>query len=485
MRLIIPIKNIKEGTFGGKADQIIKMKARGIRVPETWVISSHEVTDALKKKGLINETGEIFNLNNLKLFFDRNFDLELFFGLLEEIKDIKKQNRAIRRFVVRSSHEQEDGAEYSFSGLFHTELNLSGAVEIVMAILKCWRKSLDNSLNTYMGKEAGYISSPCSLILQEFIPSDAAGVVFRSGDKIYINANYGLAKSVVDGNTGCDSWIFHEHDRESVSRETNKSHAVFPVNSRINPLYGDVVCFGRLEGLVVDEYNNCDQVIRVTLPKNLKQSFCMDDNGIQRLICLCEQVSSVLGIPDYDIEWACQGEELVILQCRPLTRQVTGKKAVALEGAGLGLVKGEAAGYIYTVTDEESAKRFPKGGILGVKRLEGSAILAATKAAGCILESKSLLSHSAIIARELGIPAVGAVHLSDIKWNKLYYLNGETGEYRLIKEDDGLKFNRKEEEVICQDLEPEMITMLEELSLTVGGDFGRRLKCNARNGDEC
>lgn len=476
MRLIIPIENIKEGTFGGKADQIIRMKAGGIKVPETWVISSQVVTDALKKKGLINETGEICDQNSIESFFKRNFDLELFFCLLEEIKDIKKQNRVIRRFAVRSSHEQEDGAEYSFSGLFHTELNLLGAVEIVMAILKCWRKSLENGSNTYMGEKNGYVFSPCSLILQEFIPSDAAGVVFRSGDEIFINGNYGLAKSVVDGDAGCDSWIFHEHGRESVCKETNKSHAVIPVNSRINPLYGDVVCFGRLEGLVVDEYNNRDQVIRVTLPKELKHSFCMDDNEIQRLICLCEQVSLVLGIPDYDIEWACQGEEIVILQCRPLTRRVAGRKAIALEGGGLGLVKGEAAGYIYTVTDEESAKSFPKGSILGVKRLEGSAILAATKAAGCILESKSLLSHSAIIARELGIPAVGAAQLSDIKWNKLYYLNGETGEYRLIEEEDWLKFNREEKEAICHDLEPEITTMLDELSITVGGDFGRRLK---------
>ncbi len=50
-----------------------------------------------------------------------------------------------------------------------------------------------------------------------------------------------------------------------------------------------------------------------------------------------------------------------------------------------------------------------------------------------IIESKSPLSHSAIIARELGIPVVGNVDINSICNNERYYINGKTGEYKIVK----------------------------------------------------
>ena len=59
--------------------------------------------------------------------------------------------------------------------------------------------------------------------------------------------------------------------------------------------------------------------------------------------------------------------------------------------------------------------------------------MAANKAIGCITESKSPLSHSAIIARELGIPVVGNVDINSICNNERYYINGKTGGYKIVK----------------------------------------------------
>lgn len=156
----------------------------------------------------------------------------------------------------------------------------------------------------------------------------------------------------------------------------------------------------------------------------------MSETEIEKLLKVCESVSKILNIKNYDIEWTIDEKgNIYILQCRPITTKFEVGKMEQNENKkfGIGLVNGEVIGKVIRIIDENTAKKFEQGSILVTKRLSGYSLMAANKAIGCIIESKSPLSHSAIIARELGIPVVGNVDINSICNNERYYINGKTG----------------------------------------------------------
>lgn len=212
--------------------------------------------------------------------------------------------------------------------------------------------------------------------------------------------------------------------------------ADIPVTRRINPNVKDKINYQNYSDLVVSKFNNTDTTIKVDLPLSLSEKKVMSETEIEKLLKVCESVSKILNIKNYDIEWTIDEKgNIYILQCRPITTKFEVGKMEQNENKkfGIGLVNGEVIGKVIRIIDENTAKKFEQGSILVTKRLSGYSLMAANKAIGCIIESKSPLSHSAIIARELGIPVVGNVDINSICNNERYYINGKTGEYKIVK----------------------------------------------------
>lgn len=397
--------------------------------------------------------------------FFKQFPQKEYKKLYDIVSNFISRNKDIKRFAIRSSQLYEDGKNNSFSGLFYTKLNVGNVADIVNAIIACWTESYNIGVIEYSKRNNDFKAIPCSVIIQQFIFSNKAGVIFKLDDRIVLDSNFGLAKSIVDGDTGCDEWIVSNNNFKIIDYFNNKENINIPITRRVNPNKGDIINYQNYEDLVVKKFDNTSTVIQVELPNKLRKIKSMDKNEIMELINKCNEVSKILKIKNYDIEWTFDEKgELYILQCRPITTKFTVAHQIKKEkeSYGIGLVNGETSGIAFKVFDEKTAHEFKKGNILVTKRLAGSSLLAANKACGCMIESKSPLSHSAIIARELKIPVIGNINIDDIKNGELYYINGKTGEYRIQRGDKNKIQNIKSRKVKKIVLENEVKKILSE-----------------------
>ena len=373
------------------------------------------------------------NFEQVKKFFNE-IPHDVYVDLFSDVENFLKQNKDIKRYAVRSSQLYEDGNDNSFSGLFYTKLNLSHVSDIVNAIVKCWRESFNIGVIEYSKKNEKFKAIPCSVIIQQFIFSNKSGVIFKLEDNTVLDCNYGLAKSIVDGNTGCDEWIISNKTKKILDYSNNKEFINIPITKRINPAENEEIIYQNYNGLFPNEFNNTDNIIEVKLTNELKEKQTLNNDEIKDILDISEKISEILNIKYYDIEWTYDEKgNLYILQCRPLTRLFNTLKLdnTKVGEFGIGLVNGEAIGKAIKVYDSKTAMQFEDGCILVTKRLSGNTLIAASKAKGCMIESKSPLSHSAIIARELGIPVIGNVSIDAIIEGKTYYINGRTGEYKI------------------------------------------------------
>lgn len=443
------------------------MSYDGVAVPLTWVIRNNYPLSVLEKYRINLE-----KIEEVRRFFD-NFPNEEYRNMCFIVKEFLKENKTIKRYAIRSSQLYEDGKENSFSGLFYTELNVGNVANIVNAIIKCWKESFNIGVIEYSKKNSEFKAIPCSVIIQQFIFSNKSGVIFKLKNETILDSNYGLAKSIVDGDTGCDEWIISNRDNNIIEYLNNKEKINIPITQRINPSKGNKLNYQNYENLLVNDFNNTDTIIEVLLPTELKENKSLKTNEINELLEVCNNVSSVLKIENYDIEWTFdENGKIYILQCRPITSTFEAKNnnIEKIKEYGIGLVNGEVVGRVKKVCDEISAQNFQQGNILVTKRLAGSSLLAANKAIGCLIESKSPLSHSAIIARELGIPVVGNIDIDEIRDNEIYYINGKTGEYRLanneeyqIKKNETVEENVEMSEDIKQELLNDIYTFKQEI----------------------
>lgn len=442
--IIESIAHVKEFDFGNKANNVIRMFQENIRVPKSWVISHKYIMRQIEKYLAISLYEKVDDYSRIIEFFE-NYPIELYNELYQEVKKMANGFEKKVSLVVRSSHLLEDGDNYSFSGLFTTEINITKLNNIVEAIISCWRNCFSKSVLKYFYMSNNQQSIiPCAILIQEFIPSEVAGVMFKYGTNVCINSTWGMAKSIVDGSTGYDSWLL---DTEGVEKNyTNSKNEInMPVFALTNPREGEVLPFFLSENNVkVKEFSNSKNYICAQLIDSLRSAKSLNEVQIKELVNISAAVSKKLNIVDCDIEWAYSKNTLYMLQCRSITRRMLEPTLTSCDDF-LPLVGGSARGKCYFVSSESEAKVFPKGSILVAKRLTGSVLLAATKASGCILESKSPLSHSAIIARELGIPAVGAVDIKKIILGEDYEIDGEKGTIIRIKCDTKVKTNNVED----------------------------------------
>ncbi|MDD2731683.1 MAG: PEP/pyruvate-binding domain-containing protein [Candidatus Pacebacteria bacterium] len=223
----------------------------------------------------MNKGGKAESLMKLK---KADFNVPVFFicDPFENEKNIlSKKTRFLPRveyFAVRSSAKNEDSKKESMAGYYYSAVGVSGK-DIFKEFLK-----VKNSFN----KESG------SVIIQEFIPSDKAGVIFSQiGDNnIVINSNIGLCQTVVNGHA-CDEYIC-----DATGKIINKNI----------PKEKEVQVFE--DGNIVHEK-------RFTESLNIHE--------IRQLVSVAMKIQKLFKAPQ-DIEWCFRGDVLYILQSRPITR---------------------------------------------------------------------------------------------------------------------------------------------------------------------
>ncbi|MDQ1053879.1 pyruvate,water dikinase [Arthrobacter sp. SORGH_AS 212] len=313
-------------------------------------------------------------------------------------------------WAVRSSATAEDLPDASFAGQQETFLNIRGVDNVLLAIKDVFA-SLYNDRAIAYRVHHGFTHSEVALSagIQRMVRSDvgASGVMFtmdtESGfnDAVFITSSYGLGEAVVQGAVNPDEFYVHK-----------------PALAAGRPA---VLKRGLGEKAVQMIYTDSDEVGRtvdfVPVPTDLRRRFSLTDDEVQELARHALAIEAHYGRP-MDIEWGKDGVdgELYILQARPETvesRKASGtisrytlseRSAVLAEGRAIGQRIG--AGQVRVLTSIDQMASFQAGDVLVANMTDPDWEPIMKKAAAIVTDRGGRTCHAAIIARELGIPAV-------------------------------------------------------------------------------
>jgi pyruvate,water dikinase len=310
--------------------------------------------------------------------------------------------------AVRSSATAEDLPEASFAGQQETFLNVRGIDEVFARIREVFASLFNDRAIAYRVHHAfDHLQVALSAGVQRMVRSDlaASGVMFsldtESGfrDVVFITSSWGLGEMVVQGQVNPDEFYVWKHGLEkghhAVLRRALGSKAMRMV-------YSDAPG----ERVRVEDVAGADQ-----------RRFSLDDADVQELARYAVTIETHYGRP-MDIEWGKDGEDglLYILQARPETVEsrtsaqhverysLKQRGTVLAEGRSIGQRIG--AGPAKLVLDPSQMHRVEPGDVLVTDMTDPDWEPIMKRAAAIVTNRGGRTCHAAIIARELGIPAV-------------------------------------------------------------------------------
>ena len=344
------------------------------------------------------------------------------------------QDNAEASFAVRSSATAEDMPDASFAGQQETFLNVQG-IDAVMVAVKHVFASLFNDRAISYRVHQGYDHRGVALSagVQLMVRSDlaAAGVMFtidtESGfdQVVFITSAYGLGEMVVQGAVNPDEFYVHkptlQKGKPAIVRRTMGS-------KKIRMVYAESQEHGK-------------QVRIEDVEDDARNRFSLNDHEVEQLAHQALMIEQHYGRP-MDIEWAKDGHtgKLFIVQARPETvrsneqvmerYQLTGHSEVLTEGRAIGHRIG--AGPVKVIHDISEMNRIEPGDVLVTDMTDPDWEPIMKKASAIVTNRGGRTCHAAIIARELGIPAVvgcgdATEHLRDGQKVTVSCAEGDTG----------------------------------------------------------
>jgi len=312
--------------------------------------------------------------------------------------------------AVRSSATAEDLPEASFAGQQETFLNVRG-LENVLAALKHVFASLynDRAISYRVHKGFEHSAVALSAAVQRMVRSDvgSAGVLFtldtESGfrDVVFITASWGLGETVVQGAVNPDEFYVHKPMLRS---------GKFPVIRR--------GLGSKVQKMIFADDGAAGRSVRtVEVPESDRNRFCLSDEDVIELARAALRIEEHYQRP-MDVEWAKDGVDgkLYILQARPETvksrKSAEGQERYRLKRKSEVLASGRAighkigAGVVRVVKDASEMGRIKPGDIIVTDMTDPNWEPVMKRAAAIVTNRGGRTCHAAIIARELGIPAV-------------------------------------------------------------------------------
>ncbi|WP_299945190.1 phosphoenolpyruvate synthase [uncultured Microbulbifer sp.] len=312
--------------------------------------------------------------------------------------------------AVRSSATAEDLPDASFAGQQESFLNIRG-VESVLQAVKGVFASLYNDRAIAYREHTGYGNVGVALCagIQHMVRSEtgSAGVMFtldtESGfrDVIFITAAFGLGETVVQGAVNPDEFYLYkpalDAGRPAILRRNRGSKA-------IKMVYGERGEFGHSVQTVQVAQEDC-------------QRFSLNDEELTSLALQARKIEQHYGRP-MDIEWAKDGDsgKLFILQARPETvrsrDQGTSIERYSLQERGEVLCEGRAIGQrigtgrVRKLNSAKAMAEMQDGEVLVTDMTDPDWEPILKKAGAIVTNRGGRTCHAAILARELGIPAV-------------------------------------------------------------------------------
>ncbi|MGL6412859.1 phosphoenolpyruvate synthase [Aeromonas veronii] len=411
---------------GGKnaslGEMISNLSGAGVSVPGGFATTAFAFNEFLESSGL---NGKIYHLLD-------NLDVDDITALNRAGQQIRdwvieapfqpELEQAIRvayeklsagveaSFAVRSSATAEDMPDASFAGQQETFLNVRG-IDAVMTAVKHVFASLFNDRAISYRVHQGYDHKGVALSagVQRMVRSDlaASGVMFtldtESGfnDVVFITGAHGLGEMVVQGAVNPDEFYVHKPTlkggRPAVVRKTLGSKLIKMTYS--------------------DDAGHSRQVKIVDTDEAERSRFCITDEEVMALAKQALIIEQHYGRP-MDIEWAKDGQDgqLYIVQARPETvrsrQEANTLERFALKQAGKVLIEGRAIGHkigagpARVISSINQMDEVQPGDVLVTDMTDPDWEPIMKRASAIVTNRGGRTCHAAIIARELGIPAV-------------------------------------------------------------------------------
>jgi pyruvate,water dikinase len=431
--LVVPFEQLRMTdveTVGGKnaslGEMISQLAASNVRVPGGFATTAHAFRQFLAHGGLaqrIQARLEALNTEDVKALAEAGAEIR---GWVESTPFPADLEAAIRAefsrltagspeasFAVRSSATAEDLPDASFAGQQETFLNVVG-IEDVLHKMKEVFASLynDRAISYRVHKGFAHADVALSAGVQRMVRSDlgASGVMFtidtESGfqDVVFLTASYGLGETVVQGAVNPDEFYVHkptlEAGKQAIIRRNLGSKLI------------------KMEFASEQERQASGKLVRtVETASELRNRYCLVDADVMELARYALIIERHYGRP-MDIEWGKDGIDgrIYILQARPETvkSQQAGKaeQRYKLKGVGTLLAEGRAIGQkigtgpVRIVRSTADMDIVQPGDVLVTDMTDPNWEPVMKRASAIVTNRGGRTCHAAIIARELGIPAV-------------------------------------------------------------------------------
>ncbi len=430
--LVVPFENLRMSdveAVGGKnasLGEMISQLPQGVRVPTGFATTAHAFRQFLAHDGLaerIRKRLESLNTDDVRALAAAGAEIRGWLEAQPFPADLEREIRAAfetlsagspqASFAVRSSATAEDLPDASFAGQQETFLNVVG-IEDVLHKMKEVFASLynDRAISYRVHKGFAHADVALSAGVQRMVRSDlgAAGVMFtidtESGfsDVVFITSSYGLGETVVQGAVNPDEFYVHKpmlrEGKRAVIRRNLGSKLIQMVFSGAD----EKAATGKL-------------VKTVDVPLEQRNRYSLTDAEVEQLAKYALVIEQHYG-RQMDIEWGKDGTDgqLYILQARPETvkSQQAGKaeKRYKLKGKGSVLAEGRAIGQkigtgpVRLVHSIAEMDKVQAGDVLVTDMTDPNWEPVMKRASAIVTNRGGRTCHAAIIARELGIPAV-------------------------------------------------------------------------------
>jgi len=440
---ILPLRQVglsDIGIAGGKnaslGEMINNLDDLGIKIPDGFVITVYAYREFIEASGLDQEIRRLVKtidydsveslrragLQVRQLIRNSKFPPALSAAIIEAYHELSGQyGQTDTDVAVRSSATAEDLPDASFAGQQETYLNVRGPAALMDSVRNCFASLFtDRAISYRESFRFDHFEVGLSVCVQKMVRSDlgVSGVAFsldtESGfkDAVVINGSYGLGEMIVQGAISPDEFI------------------VFKPTLKMG--FGPIIekKLGSKDKLMVYGDDPDERVKVIPADRNLQQRFCLEEAMVLKLarwVCLIEDYYSKLKHRwcPMDVEWAVDGlsGELFIVQARPETihsrkehNTLTEYKMSEASRQAKPILKGIAVGdkiasgkvNIMHSLDKRvtDGHEFAAGDVLVTDMTDPDWEPIMKKASAIITNKGGRTCHAAIVAREMGVPAI-------------------------------------------------------------------------------
>ena len=430
--LVVPFENLRmtdvEAVGGKNASlgEMISQLPQGVRVPTGFATTAHAFREFLKHGGLadrINAKLDALDTEDVRALATvgaeiramveaQPFPADLEKAIREDFAKLSAGNPQAT-FAVRSSATAEDLPDASFAGQQETFLNVHGIEEVLHKMKEVFASLYnDRAISYRVHKGFAHADVALSAGVQRMVRSDlgAAGVMFtidtESGfdQVVFITSSYGLGETVVQGAVNPDEFYVHKPMLAAGKRAVIRRNLGSKLLQMVFATPEEKKAAGKL-------------VKTIDVPLEQRNRYSLTDTEVEQLAAYALVIEKHYGRA-MDIEWGKDGQDgqIYILQARPETvkSQQKGKAELRykLKGRGNVLAEGRAIGQkvgtgpVRLVHSIAEMDKVQAGDILVTDMTDPNWEPVMKRASAIVTNRGGRTCHAAIIARELGIPAV-------------------------------------------------------------------------------